>query len=58
MIIEPIGRELSWMLGAGTLLPTIAPDIELVGRSLATRLVHSSGTVVDTVKALFVDEIL
>ena len=44
--------------GAGTVLPTVSPDIELVGKSLATRFVHSRGTVVDTVKALLFEEIV
>jgi hypothetical protein len=56
--IEPIGRELFWLPGAGTVLPTTVPDIELVGRSLATRLVHSCGTVVETVKALVFEEMV
>ncbi len=56
--IEPMGRELFWLPGAGTVLPTITPDMELVGRSLATKLVHSCGTVVETVKALVFDEIV
>jgi hypothetical protein len=32
--------------------------MELVGRSLATRLVHSCGTVVETVKALVLEEMV
>ena len=57
IIIEPTGRESSGAIpGAGTLLPTTTPDTELVGKSLATKLVHSCGTVVETVKALVFEE--
>jgi len=58
MRIEPIGRELFWLPGAGTVLPTTSPVIELVGRSLATKPVHSCGTVVETVKALVFEKIV
>ena len=59
MIIEPAGSDSSGALpGAGTALPTVVPDIELVGKSLPTRFVHSRGTTVETVKALLVEEIV
>ena len=57
MIIAPAGSDsLGALPGAGTALPTVTPDIELVGRSLATKFAHSCGTVVETVKRLLVEE--
>ena len=44
--------------GLGTVLVTEFCETELVGRSLATRLVHSTGTVVETVKLFCVEETL
>ena len=55
MIIEPFGSDKE--PGVGTVLLTEFDDTELVGRSLATRLVHSVGTVVETVKLFGVEEI-
>ena len=56
MIITPDG--IAVLPGEGTVLLTEFCKIELVGRSLATRLVHSLGTVVETVKLFCVEEIL
>ena len=55
MIIEPFGSDNE--PGVGTVLLTEFADVELVGRSRATRLVHSLGTVVDTVKLFGIEEI-
>ena len=55
MIIEPLGSDNE--PGVGTALLTEFEDVELVGRSRATRLVHSVGTVVETVKLFGVEEI-
>ena len=58
-IIEPAGSDsLGALPGADTVLPTIVPDIELVGKSLATKFAHSCGTMVETVKTLLVEEIV
>ena len=56
MIITPDG--IAVLPGDGTVLLTEFCKIELVGRSLATRLVQSLGTVVETVKLFCVEEIL
>jgi hypothetical protein len=56
--MAPTGKDSSGTIpGAGTLLDTVVPAIELVGKSLATKVAHVSGTEVETVKLDTLDEI-
>jgi hypothetical protein len=57
-MIAPTKREsLSTLPGTGIVLTTTVPDTEAPGKSLATRLVHSWGTTVETVKEPELEEI-